>query len=99
MKIWEIIIFSIIMWGIFALVFWPVWDFALVVLKKIPRVEDTREQDLMRIYNKGFLFHYSAFKRFKKIKMPKKTPISVAVNEFRNYVNSVSPNKRFKGDA
>lgn len=93
MKIWEIIILSIVVWGVFILVFWPVWDFILVALKKVPKVKETKEQDLMQIYNKGFLYHYSAFKRFKKIKMQKKTPISVTVNEFRNYVNSVPLNK------
>ena len=93
MKIWELIVLGVVLWGALVVLFWPIWDFILVKLKKIPKVKETQETDLLTIYNKGFFYRYSAFKRFKKLKVPKKTAISVAINDFQSFVLNNSPNK------
>lgn len=47
--------------------FWPMFDFLQVVLGNLPSVENSTIDTVRDIKSKGYLYRYSALKRFKKI--------------------------------
>ena len=47
--------------------FWPIFDFVQVWSGKLPPVKSSSIEAIKEIKSKGFLYRYSALKRYKKL--------------------------------
>ncbi|WP_250659236.1 hypothetical protein [Alkalimarinus coralli] len=83
MKLWDIFTLVLIIWFLTALIAWPLLDIIWVKSGKIPPSSGCSLADIKRIRERGFLFHYSAFKRYKEYKGKKKQSIWVLIDEYK----------------
>jgi hypothetical protein len=85
MSTWNYFILGIVVWAAIAALFWPLLDFVLVRLGKIPPVKGCDIDTVKAIHSKGFWFRYSAFKRFRA---SKKQTFSQAYADYKSAVGS-----------
>ena len=83
MKLWDISTLVLVIWFVTALLAWPLLDMIWVRLGKIPPASGCSLAEIKRIREKGFFFHYSAFKRYKKYKANQKKSIWVLMDEYK----------------
>ncbi len=84
MKLWDIYILILAVWFFTALLAWPLLDILWVKTGKLPPVAGCSLAEIKRIRQKGFFFHYSAFKRYKKYKGRRKQSIWVLLQEYKD---------------
>lgn len=83
MSTWNVFISVIFWWAVVVVLFWPIFDFLMIRLGRLPPVKSCDLETIKQIHAKGFWFKYSAFKRFRAIK---KVSFSQAYSEYKSLV-------------
>ncbi len=81
--LWDVFTLILAVWFFTALLAWPLLDILWVKIGKLPPVSGCSLSEIRQIQQKGFFFHYSAFKRYKRYKGSRKPFAWVLLKEYK----------------